>query len=152
MLTKQITYTDFNGVEQTETFYFNLSKADVVEMDLEVPGGMKSLIDHIVDAQDGKQIMEIFKKIILRAYGKKSEDGKRFIKNKTMSEEFSQTEAYSELFVELVSDADKAVAFLTGILPAMSVEQKQELDKEVQKEMEKYNVTISEEPAADKAE
>lgn len=145
MLTKKITYTDYNGVEQTDTFYFNLSKADVIEMDLEIPGGMKALLDNIVEAQDGKQIMEVFKKIILRAYGQKSADGKRFIKNKELSEEFSQTEAYSELFVELVSDADKAVAFLSGVLPTMTAEQQAEVDKEVQKKLEEYKITVTDE-------
>ena len=145
MLTKNITYTDFNGNEQTETFYFNMTKAEVVSMDLEIPGGLQSFLEEIVKTQDGKQIMEVFRTIILRSYGVKSEDGKRFIKSEKLSEEFSQTEAYSELFVELVTDADKAVAFLSAVLPAMTPEQQKQVNEEVQKQLEQYKVTTVEE-------
>ncbi len=118
MLKKTITYTDYDGEERTEDFYFNLSKAELVEMQMSETGGLEKFIRKIVAERDGKRIVEMFKSLILNAYGEKSPDGKRFIKNKELSEAFSQTEAYSELFMELSTDADKAAAFVRGIIPA----------------------------------
>ena len=118
MLKKTITYTDYNGTERTENHYFNLSKAELTEMELSTTGGFAELIQNIIDAQDGPAIMKIFKDIILKAYGEKSPDGKRFIKSDELSTAFSQTEAYSELFMELVTDAEKASEFINAIIPA----------------------------------
>lgn len=118
MLKKTITYTDYNGTERTENHYFNLSKAELTEMELSTTGGFAEMIQNIIDAQDGPAIMKIFKDIILKAYGEKSPDGKRFIKSDELSTEFSQTEAYSELFMELVTDAEKASEFINAIIPA----------------------------------
>lgn len=117
MLKKTITYTDYNGVERTENFYFNLTKAEIIEMDMSKSGGMADMITSIVDAKDAPAIMKMFKEIILKAYGEKSEDGKRFIKSKEISDAFAQTEAYSELFIELISDEEKAAEFVNGIAP-----------------------------------
>lgn len=118
MLKKTITYTDFNDTERTEDFYFNLSKAEIMEMELSTAGGFAEMLQNIVKAQDGPTIMKIFKEIVLKAYGVKSPDGKRFIKSEELSTEFSQTEAYSVLFMELATDADAAGAFINGIIPA----------------------------------
>lgn len=118
MLKKTITYTDYNGTERTENHYFNLSKAELTEMELSTTGGFAEMIQNIIDAQDGPAIMKIFKDIILKAYGEKSPDGKRFIKSDELSTAFSQTEAYSELFMELVTDAEKAADFVNAIIPA----------------------------------
>lgn len=118
MLKKTINYVDYNGVERKEDFYFNLSKAEVTEMELSVDGGLSKMLENIVESKDNKQIMKAFKGIILKAYGEKSADGKRFVKNEAISEAFEQTEAYSELFMELIMDADKAADFVKGILPA----------------------------------
>lgn len=123
MLKKTITYTDYDGNQRTEDLYFNLSRAEVIEMDLSTTGGMQKLLERIVAEQDSRKITEIFKELILKAYGEKSPDGKRFIKSRELSEAFSQTEAYSELFVELLSDAEKAAAFFTGILPPVPPEE-----------------------------
>ena len=117
MLRKPITYTDYNGNERTEDFYFNLSKAEVMEMELGVVGGMTQMLNKIVSEQDGRKIMEVFKDIILKAYGEKSADGKRFAKSKELSDAFSQTEAYSNLFMELATDPEAAAAFINGIVP-----------------------------------
>lgn len=117
MTTKTITYNDYNGVERTEDFYFNLSEAEVMEMELGVTGGMAEMIQRIVQAQDGPTIMQTFKDVVLRSYGVKSPDGKRFIKNDTLREEFSQTEAYSQLFVKLATDSKEAADFVNGIMP-----------------------------------
>lgn len=118
MLNKTITYTDFNGGERTEVFHFNLSKAELMEMELSTSGGFAEMVQGVVNAQDGPAIIKIFKDIILKAYGQKSPDGKRFIKSEELSKEFSETEAYSELFMELATNADAAAEFINGIIPA----------------------------------
>lgn len=123
MLKKTITYTDYDGNQRTEDLYFNLSRAEVVEMEMSTTGGMQKLLERIVAEQDSRKITEIFKELILKAYGEKSPDGKRFIKSRELSEAFSQTEAYTELFMELFSDAEKAAAFFTGILPPVPPEE-----------------------------
>lgn len=119
MLKKTITYTDYDGNTRTEDFYFNLNKAEIAEMELSTNGGMEKMLTQIVNSQDGKRIMEVFKGIILKAYGVKTADGKRFEKSEEISKAFEQTEAYSELFMELVTDADKAAAFINGIIPVV---------------------------------
>lgn len=123
MLKKTITYTDFNGNERTEDFYFNLTKAEVMEMEMSTTGGMAEMIQRIVAAQDAPAIIKIFKDLVLKAYGQKSPDGKRFVKNDELREEFAQTEAYSQLFMELATDADAAAKFVNGIMPADIVQQ-----------------------------
>ena len=125
MLKKTITYIDYNGTERKEDFYFNLSKAEIMEMEMGTTGGMVEMINKIVAAQDAPAIIDTFKKMILKAYGEKSADGKRFIKSKELSEAFSQTEAYSQLFMELATDADAASKFVNGIVPAQETAVKQ---------------------------
>ena len=115
MYKKTITYPDYNGEEIKEDFYFNLTK---LEMQLEKEGGLAEKIQAIVDSKNVPELIKIFKELILRSYGKKSDDGKRFIKSPELSREFTQTEAYSELFMELATDSDAASAFINGIIPA----------------------------------
>ena len=117
MLRKTITYSDYNGNERTEAFYFNLTKAEVTEMEMSTAGGLAEMIEKIIAAQDAPSIIKIFKDLVLKAYGEKSPDGKRFIKSDELSTAFSQTEAYSELFMELATDADSAAKFVNGIVP-----------------------------------
>ena len=117
MLKKTIKYTDYDGNEREEDFYFNLSRAEVTEMELSKEGGMSEYIKKISATQNGPELIKLFKEIIMKSYGEKSLDGKRFIKNKELTEAFIQTEAYSELFVELASNADEAVKFINGIMP-----------------------------------
>ncbi len=119
MLKKTITYTDYNGSERTEDFYFNLTKAEIMEMEMSTSGGLTEMINRIVAAQDAPAIIDVFKKLILKAYGVKSPDGKRFVKSEELSTEFSQTEAYSELFMELATNADEASKFVNGIVPSV---------------------------------
>lgn len=118
MLKKTITYTDYNGVERTEDFYFNLSKAEIMEMELGVSGGYAEMLKSVVNANDAPTLIKIFKDLVLRAYGEKSADGKRFVKSDAISEAFSQTEAYSILFMELATNADEAAKFVNGIVPS----------------------------------
>lgn len=126
MLKKTITYTDYNGLERTEDFYFNLSKAEIMEMEMSTTGGFAEMLQKIVAAQDAPAIIKVFKDITLKAYGEKSADGKRFIKSDELREAFSQTEAYSQLFMELATDADAASNFIKAIIPA-------DLEKEMSK-------------------
>ena len=118
MLKKTITYTDYNGVERSENFYFNLTKAEIMEMELGTVGGFAEMVQRIVDAKDAPTIIKIFKDLVLKAYGEKSADGKRFIKSDELRESFAQTEAYSQLFMELATDSKAASAFVNGIVPA----------------------------------
>ena len=118
MVKETITYTDYNGVERTEDFYFNLNKAELMEMEMSISGGLTEMIQRIVSAQDAPAIIKIFKELILKAYGQKSADGKRFVKNDELRDEFTQTEAYSQLFMKLATDADAASKFVNGIMPA----------------------------------
>ena len=121
MITKTIKYTDYNGVEREEKFLFNLSKAELMEMEMSTTGGLAEMISKIVEAQDAPAIIKIFKELVLKAYGEKSADGKRFIKvneaGVPLSIGFSQTEAYSQLFMELATDAEAAANFVKGIIP-----------------------------------
>lgn len=117
MLKKTIEYTDYNDVKRKEDFYFNLTKAEIMEMELSTTGGLAEMIQKIIDTQDTPQIIKIFKELVLKAYGEKSADGKRFIKNDEIRDGFAQTEAYSELFMELATDANAAATFVNGIVP-----------------------------------
>lgn len=117
MLKETIEYTDYNGVVRKEDFRFNLTQAEVVEMEMTEEGGMVAMIQRIVDAKDSKAIMKTFKDLVLKAYGVTSADGRRFIKSDELREEFSQTEAYNILFMKLATDSDVAAAFVNGILP-----------------------------------
>lgn len=117
MLKKTVTYTDYNGLERTEDYYFNLTKAELMEMEMSTEGGLAEMIRRIVDAKDAKAIIKIFKDLVLRAYGEKSADGKRFIKSEELRTAFEQTEAYSIIFMELATDSDAASKFVNGIVP-----------------------------------
>lgn len=128
MLKKTIIYHDYDGNERSENFYFNLSKAEVMEMEFSFTGGMTNVIEQMVNTQDTARIMELFKKIIMAAYGEKSADGKRFMKigpdGRRLAEGFVETEAYSELFMELVSDPKKFADFIAAVIPAIPADAK----------------------------
>lgn len=117
MLKRTITYTDYDGNERTEDFYFNLNKAEIIEMETSKDGGFVKMLQKIVAEKDSNKIVAVFKDFVLKAYGEKSPDGKRFIKNQELRDAFAQTEAYSELFMELATDEKAAAAFVTGIIP-----------------------------------
>ena len=117
MLKKTITYTDYNGIERTEDFYFNLSQAEIMDMEMSIEGGLSQKINKIVDAKDNVTLYKLFTDIITKAYGEKSSDGRRFVKSKEISESFTQTEAYSVLLNEFVTNSDSAVKFVNAIIP-----------------------------------
>lgn len=121
MLKKAIKFTDYNGVEREETYYFNLSKAEIMEMEMSTVGGFAEMTEKVVAAQDTPTIIAIFKDLILKAYGEKSPDGKRFMKvvnGVRLADAFAETEAYSSLFMELATNAEAAAAFVNGIVPS----------------------------------
>lgn len=117
MLKKNIKYVDYDGNARAEDYYFNLNKAEIVELELGTTGGLTKTLEKIVQEKDNKRIVEYFKAIILKAYGEKSADGRRFIKSQELRDSFEQTEAYAELFMELSSNAKAAADFISGIVP-----------------------------------
>lgn len=128
MYQKKIKSINFNtGKEREQTYYFNLSKAELMEMELSVDGGLKEYVQKIVEAEKTPELVALFKKLILMSYGEKSDDGMRFVKLATdghkLSDDFAQTDAYSELFTELATDSTAATEFINGILPAQLQEQ-----------------------------
>lgn len=118
MLVKEVTYIDYDGNERTEECRFHLTEAETVEMEMSEKGGLTANLKQMIQEKDNPKIMATFKKLLLTAYGVKSTDGRRFIKSKELSEEFSQTEAYNQIFMEIISGGDEAMsAFVNGILP-----------------------------------
>ena len=141
MLKKTITFTDYLGEQRKQDFYFNLSKAELLDMNYMTAGGMQGLLDDIMNSQDQKRIYELFKTIVLKAYGEKTPDGYRFVKSDALSEAFSQTEAYSELMMEFFTNEKAAADFIMGIIP-------ESLRDEAQKQAAKQGITgvVSGEP------
>lgn len=141
MLKKTVTYEDpFNpGVEVTEDLYFNLTKAELVEMEMHT-GGLKEHLERIVESKNGQQIMDEMKGIILSAYGRRS--GTAFVKNKLIREEFESSEAYSTMFMEMVTDADAAIEFVKGIMPK---DMRADIDQEElpDQQIDRPNLTVA---------
>ena len=123
MLAKKIKYTDYNGVEREEVFYFNITKAELMTQNLMTPGGLETKLKRIINSKDVPELTKYIQDIIKDSYGVKSDDGVRFIKDEKLSTMFRQTEAYDQLFVELLSDEKKTAAFINGILPKELMEE-----------------------------
>lgn len=123
MLKKTISYTDYNGVERTEDFYFNLTKAELMEWELGTEGGLSNVAQRIIDAKDQKAIINLFKELLIKAYGEKSADGRRFMKSDEISQAFTESPAYSILYMELATDDKAAANFINGIMPSDLVSQ-----------------------------
>jgi hypothetical protein len=133
MLKRSITYQSFNDEEITEEFYFNISKPELIELEVEYPKGLEGYLDDIIRAKDGKEIVKIFKHLVLMAYGVKSEDGKSFVKSDALREAFSHTAAYQALYMELAFNGDAAADWVKGVLPA-------DMGKELEASMLKQDV------------
>ena len=127
MYKKTITFTDYNGVERTEDFYFNLNESEVMKLEMRVPGGLTAMMQRIVQKLDAQQIIDTFEDLIRQSYGEKSPDGREFRKDAGLVERFMQTEAYNKLFMELCTDSKAASEFFNSIIP-------QKLDSEVSKQ------------------
>ena len=117
MLKKTLTYTDFDGNERTEDFYFNLTEAEITNMQLTTEGGMQAYLKKIIESKDQKKLIETCEEIVRKAYGEKSPDGRRFNKSPEITEAFTQTQAYSDIYMELVMDDIAAAEFVNGVLP-----------------------------------
>ena len=117
MLRKTVHYTDFNGDEAEEVLYFNLSMPELLEMNNSAPAGLKERVNTMIEETDGQAILKTITDLIYKAYGKKSEDGKKFIKSDALSDDFFQSAAYEALFEELLTDENAAAAFVNGIVP-----------------------------------
>lgn len=130
MYIKHIAYEDYDGNKREIDAYFNLSKAELLELQMSWDGGLERVLKKIVDEKDQKRMIEMFKMIILKAYGEKSLDGNRFIKTPEITEAFTQTEAYSELFMELATNADAAAEFVNGIIPKNLQDEVKKLESE----------------------
>ena len=150
MLKKTITYTDYDGVKRTENFYFNLNKAELMDMELSTPdGGLRNRLRAIMDKRDIPGIIRTIKDFIIAGFGEKSPDGRKFIKSKALSEAFMQTEAYSELYMELISDANATAAFINGMIPE---ELRSNFNETKKKEELPENVSLLSDAVQDKDE
>lgn len=129
MFKKTIEYTDFNGEKRKEDFYFNLTKAELLEMQLSTEGGLKEMLEEIVKTKDTPKLVKMFKRIIMLSYGEKSPDGKHFMKSDEIRQRFECSEAYSELFMELATDSDAAAEFVNALLPEGFQADEKEMDK-----------------------
>ena len=118
MYKKSITYIDYNGNERTETAYFNLSEAELTDWNFSKDGGLAEKLQRIVDSKNGAEIMETFKQVLKKSYGVKSDDGRQLMKGKKLFKEFSQTEAYNQLFMELCTDAKAAADSINNVIPS----------------------------------
>lgn len=120
MLKKTVTYEDYNGVEHTEDFYFNLTKVECMELEFGFGADetLSGSIQTLINAGDMATVIKTIKKIVLTSYGIKSPDGKRFIKNDTVRTEFEENPAFEQIYWELVTNSEKAADFITGIMPS----------------------------------
>lgn len=131
MIKWPITYTDYNGEEHTEDFYFNLNKAEVMEMNLEANGSYAEYLQRIVETRDGKKMAYEYKRLILKSYGEKDADGRRFVKSKELSDAFEQSEAFSELYMQLATEDGAAVKFMEGVMPKIPSDANPDMEKHV---------------------
>ena len=127
MYTMKVAYTDYEGNDREEEFRFNLNKAELLEMNMSVQGGMEKKLQRIIASKSVPEIAAMFKDIILRSYGEVSDDGRRFIKKAAdghnLADDFAQTEAYSEIYSRLLSDENEAAAFINGVIPRKLAEE-----------------------------
>lgn len=136
MLRKVIKYTDYNGVEREESFDFYINKAELAEMNLKYKGGLKEMLEYMAKCEDGDGLVKFVKELILMSYGVKEPGGKRFMKSQELRDEFEQSEAFSELFMSLLGDAEATAEFAKGILP-----------KDLNPAAATHKTTINEQPA-----
>lgn len=131
MIKKTIAYTDYEGNERKETFYFNLTKTELLELEVSEAGGFTKMIERIQEARDAKTVLEVLKEIVHKSYGVKSPDGKKFVKSDELSTGFEQTEAYDQLMMDMIEHPEKAAAFFNGLLP-------KDLEQQVDKYIEEH--------------
>ena len=118
MIKKTVTYTDYNGEQRTETFYFHYTEAEILDMEMSEEGSFADRIQRIIDAKDKTALMKLIKKFVIDEYGVKSEDGKRFMKNDELKTAFLECPAYSDIFMEMVTNDEIAAEFVNGVIPS----------------------------------
>lgn len=128
MYKKTIAYTDFFGEEREEDFYFHFSEAELSKMELSTTGGITRFVEKIIQTKDNPKLVDMFENFILSSYGEKSEDGRRFIKSEELSRAFSQTPAYSKLFMELITDDEELAKFIKEVVPKEISEKMDEIE------------------------
>lgn len=129
MIKWPITYKDYNGEEHTEDFYFNLNKAEVMQLDLTYNGAFVDYLKSIVERRDGKEMARIYRELILDSYGEKSSDGRRFVKSEELKSAFEQSEAYVELYMQLATEDGAAAKFMEGVLPKVPSDSNPDMEK-----------------------
>lgn len=117
MLKKTYTYTDYNGVERTESFYFHFTEAEILDMEMSTEGGFAERVQRIIDAKDQAALMKLIKQFVIDAYGVKSDDGRRFIKNEKVKTAFLECPAFSDIFMDMVTNDELAAEFINGVIP-----------------------------------
>ena len=117
MIKRTVTYEDYNGEKRTETFYFHYTEAEILDMEMSEEGSFAERIQRIIDAKDNTALMKLIKKFVIDAYGVKSDDGKRFMKNDEVKAAFLECPAYSDIFMDMVTDEDIAAEFVNGVIP-----------------------------------
>ena len=135
MLKKTITYTDYDGNERTETFYFNLSRSEIILLETTTPGGYTAMLQRIIDSKDNIELMHIFTELIKKSYGVKSDDGKRFIKNDQLADDFINSAAFDQMFTEFFTTENAAADFAKGIIP-------QDIIKNLPKDHKSKDLTV----------
>lgn len=128
MIKKTVTYTDFDGNERTEDFYFHFTEQELTEWELSVDGGLSGVLQRIIQSKDNRKIIEIFKDLLIKSYGEKTPDGRGFIKNEEILNNFKYTQAFSDLYMELATDDKAAAEFVNGIMPAGLMEKAESAD------------------------
>lgn len=118
MIKKTVTYTDFDGNERTEDFYFHLTEQELTEWELSVDGGLSGALSRVINTEDNKKLVEIFKNLLVKSYGVKTPDGRGFIKNQEVLDNFIYTQAFSDIYMELATDDKAASEFVNGVIPA----------------------------------
>ena len=128
MIKKTVTYTDFDGNERTEDFYFHFTEQELTEWELSVDGGLSGVLQRIIQSKDNRKIIEIFKDLLIKSYGEKTPDGRGFIKNEEILNKFKYTQAFSDLYMELATNDKAASEFVNGIMPAGLMEKAESAD------------------------
>lgn len=138
MRVEKVKFTDYNGVEREETFYFNINKAELAQLEMSVNGGFTEMLSRLSEKQDIPEIQKIFTRMLTLGFGEKSADGRRFIKSEEMTNEFTQTEAFVEIYMKLCTNVPYALDFISDMLPDIKPEDKARVNKEIS---EKYGIT-----------
>lgn len=127
MLKKTVEFEDVEGNTRKEDFYFHMRANELTKMQVSHEGGFEGYLRRIVAEKNGEKLAEIFEKLILDAYGVKAPDGIGFIKNQELREAFKSTDAYDQIFMEIITDADKAVEFFEGVIPKNALKRLEKL-------------------------